>query len=132
MKIKKLYLSACQKLGATVSAPSSRQAQAAMFVFGVSILALGLYKQALAQDEAPEYNDERIGDAFDRVLTYLEGTFGALVMVAAGLGAILSSAFGQYRAALGCLVVAVGTFILRSFISTFFNTTGTTLLGDGA
>jgi hypothetical protein len=42
-------------------------------------------------------------------------------MVCAGLGAILSSAFGQYRAALGCLIIAVGAFILRSFLSTFFN-----------
>ena len=129
---KKLYLNTCQKLGAAIQAPSSRQAQAALFVFGVSVLAFGLYKKAVAQDdEAPAYNDARIGEAFDRVLTYLEGTFGALIMVAAGLGAILSSAFGQYRAALGCLVVAVGTFILRSFISTFFNTESTSMLGEG-
>ena len=44
-----------------------------------------------------------------------------MVMVAAGIGAILSSAFGQYRAALGLLVVAVGAFILRSLLGTFFN-----------
>ena len=42
-------------------------------------------------------------------------------MVAAGIGAILSSAFGQYKAALSLLVVAVGAFILRSIIGTFFN-----------
>ena len=52
---------------------------------------------------------------------YIEGSFGVLIMVVSGLGAIMSSAFGQYRAALGCLVVAVGSFILRSVASTFFN-----------
>ena len=70
-----------------------------------------------------EYNDARLADAVNAILTYVEGTFGAMVMVAAGVGAILSSAFGQYRAALGLLVVAVGAFILRSLIGTFFNDT---------
>ena len=42
-------------------------------------------------------------------------------MVAAGLGTIISAAFGQYRAALALLVVAIGAFILRSLVTTFFN-----------
>lgn len=58
------------------------------------------------------------------IFTYLEGSFGALVMVCAGIGAIVSSAFGQYRAALGLLVVAVGAFVLRSLVGTFFNDIG--------
>lgn len=124
--LKKLYLKACQKAGAAIYAPSSKHAQTFMMILGVGILTLGLYRQALADE--PEFNAERINGAFDRVLTFLEGAFGALVMVAAGLGAILSSAFGQYRAALGCLVIAVGTFILRSFISTFFNVEGSEIM----
>lgn len=129
-KVKKIYLGACQKIGAAIQAPTSRQTQVLLMILGVGILTFGLYKKAIAQDE-PAFNDERIVNAFDRVLTFLEGSFGALIMVAAGLGAILSSAFGQYRAALGCLVVAVGTFILRSFISTFFNTSSSTLVEGG-
>ena len=108
--------------------PSSRHVQIMLMVIGVGILTFGLYRKALAAGDEPAFNDDRINNAFDRVLTFLEGSFGALIMVAAGLGAILSSAFGQYRAALGCLVVAVGTFILRSFISTFFNTQNSELL----
>jgi len=46
---------------------------------------------------------------------------GALVMAAAGIGAIFSAAFGQYKAAMGLMIIAVGAFILRSFMSTFFN-----------
>jgi hypothetical protein len=43
-------------------------------------------------------------------------------MVVAGLGAIISAAFGAYRAAVGMLVVAVGAFILRALVSLFFGT----------
>jgi hypothetical protein len=45
-------------------------------------------------------------------------------MAASGVGAIMSAAFGQYKAALSLMVVAVGAFILRSLISTFFNDMG--------
>lgn len=127
-KVRKFYLGACQKVGTALVSPSSKQTQALLFVFGVGLLTFGLYTKAMAGGDTPEFNDDRISDAFDRVLTFLEGSFGALIMVAAGLGAILSSAFGQYKAALGCLVVAVGTFILRSFISTFFNTSSSELV----
>ena len=62
-----------------------------------------------------------MAEATNRVFGYLEGSFGALVMVSAGLGSLISSAFGQYRMALSLLVVAVGSFILRSLVTTFFN-----------
>ena len=117
------YLDICQKFGAFKIAPSRVQGQFALFAFGVVILSAGLMMDVHAQGlEGTNFNDDRIANSVDTLLTYLEGSFGALVMVVAGIGAILSSAFGQYRAALGCLVVAVGAFILRSFLSTFFNT----------
>lgn len=89
-------------------------------ILGVTLLSLGLINSADAQLTA-RYNDKRIADAVNVVFTYIEGSFGALVMVCAGVGAILSSAFGQYRAALGLMVVALGSFTLRSFVGTFFN-----------
>lgn len=73
-------------------------------------------------DMMASYTDDRIANAVTMIFTHLEGSFGALVMVVSGIGAIMGAAFGQYKAALGCLVVAVGAFILRSFMSTFFNT----------
>jgi hypothetical protein len=123
---KQAYLSLGQRLGAAFHAPSRRQAQVALFVLGVVLLTTGLSSFSMAAYADPDslttyYNDQRIADSVNAILTYLEGTFGALVMAAAGIGAILSSAFGQYKAALGCLVVAVGAFILRSFLGTFFN-----------
>ncbi len=118
-KIRNKFLTACQKVGAALRHPTQQQAQLMMFGLGICLVLVGTLSQAHAQSE-PLFNDDRIEMAFGNVLAFLEGSFGALIMVAAGLGAILSSAFGQYRAALGCLVIAVGTFILRSFISTFF------------
>ena len=118
--IKKLYTSFGQKLDLCLKAPTQRQAQVGLFALGVVLLSAGLSGNAVAQ-HVTDYNDERLADSLNAILTYIEGTFGAMVMVAAGIGAILSSAFGQYRAALGLLVVAVGAFILRSLVGTFFN-----------
>jgi NhaP-type Na+/H+ and K+/H+ antiporter len=94
-----------------------------LFAFGVTLLALGVSHGVIAEDDGLtiQYNDVRFAEASNAILSYLEGSFGALVMVVAGLVAIISAAFGQYRAAMGCLIIAVGAFILRSFISTFFN-----------
>lgn len=126
VRLRENYLRLGQRAGAALYAPSRQTVQAVLFLFGTALLVVGLTTGAAAQGYGGEglrveYNDVRISDAVNAILTYLEGTFGALVMVAAGLGAILSAAFGQYRAALGCLIIAVGSFILRSVLSTFFN-----------
>ena len=121
--IKKEFANAGRSIHSFLTAPSNAQIQLVLFVVGITLLTAGIVSGAIAQSsDLGEYNSERIDMAVARIFTYLEGSFGVLVMVASGLGAILSSAFGQYRAALGCLVVAVGAFILRSFASTFFNT----------
>ena len=67
------------------------------------------------------HNDGRICEAVGRVLQLLEGSFGALIMVCAGVAAIISAAFGGYRAAVSLLVVALGSFILRSLVGMWFN-----------
>jgi hypothetical protein len=119
--LKSAYEKAGQTAGAALHAPSAKHAQVMLFMMGVALLSAGLVDGANAAGLVTRYNDTRLSNSVNAVLTYLEGTFGALVMVAAGVGAILSSAFGQYRAALGLMVVAVGAFILRSFVGTFFN-----------
>ena len=124
--IKRKFNELSRSVGAAIVAPSNRQIQFMLLVLGVALLSAGLVSESVAQ--APAYNDERIVNAVNKILIYLQGSFGALVMVCAGLGAIVSSAFGQYRAALGLLVVAVGAFILRSLMGTFFNTSN---IGDG-
>ncbi len=110
-------------LAASLKAPSSAQIQGALFIFGVTLLSVGLTMDASAQFSGSNavYNDSRIAEAVDMIMMHLQGSFGALVMVVTGLLAIISSALGNYKAALGLLVVAVGAFILRSLVSTFFN-----------
>lgn len=121
--VKEKYLSSCQKLGAIFKAPSRTHVQFMLFALGFGLLSVGLVEAVIAQD-APggidQFNDTRINEAVCIVFRYLEGSFGALVMVASGIGAILSAAFGQYRAALGLMVVAIGSFIIRSLTATFF------------
>lgn len=73
-------------------------------------------------EKSPGYfNDARVGESINRIIAYLEGSFGALIMVSAGILAIISAAFGNYRASIGLLIVAIGPFILRSLVGTFFN-----------
>jgi hypothetical protein len=114
------FQKSCRYLGALLNAPSRKQAQICLFVLGISLIAMGTSQELFAQ-RFIRFNDARVTESVNGVLTYLEGSFGALVMVAAGIGAIMSAAFGQYRAALALMVVAVGAFILRSLMSTFFN-----------
>ncbi|MBX7144688.1 MAG: hypothetical protein K1X79_09580, partial [Oligoflexia bacterium] len=112
-KAKAQYVKLGQAVGAALNAPSGRQIQVMLFVLGVCLLSAGLADSASAAGLTTRFNDTRLANSVNAILTYLEGTFGALVMVCAGVGAILSSAFGQYKAALGLMVVAVGAFILR-------------------
>lgn len=95
--------------------------QAVLFTCGIALIGAGLTADASAYSSQAIYNDDRIAEAADVMLTYINGTFGALIMVTAGVFAIMSAAFGQYRAALSLLVVAIGSFILRSLVSTWFN-----------
>jgi len=123
---KRGYVSLGQKASAAFYAPSREQAQIVLLALGVLLIAGGVTMNVFAQgdvtsDLVGNYNDERVAEAVNRIFGYIEGSFGALLMVSAGLGAIMAAAFGQYRAALGLLVVAVGSFILRSLVGTFFN-----------
>jgi hypothetical protein len=92
-----------------------------LFLVGIALLVGGIASHGDAQGLTTHYNDERFSNAANAIMTYLEGSFGALIMACAGVGAIVSAAFGQYRAALSLLVVAVGAFIVRSVMSTFLN-----------
>lgn len=100
---------------------------AAYFLLGVMLLSGGLVGLSQAQGPGPigsfteaQYDDTLIRNAVGNLFKMVEGAFGALIMVVSGLGAIIASAMGAYRAAVGMLVVAVGSFILRSLVSLFF------------
>jgi hypothetical protein len=65
-------------------------------------------------------DDSLIRNAVGNLFKLIEGAFGALIMVVAGILAIIAAAMGGYRAALGMLIVALGAFILRALVSLFF------------
>ena len=128
------YKTFCRKAYVSLTTGAAQNANAFMLFLGAGVLAVGLSDSSFAQTaitstgdlgEAPGLGvgegDGRIFEVSSRLFELIEGNFGSLIMIAAGLGAIISAAFGAYRAAVGMLVVAVGAFILRSLVAIFFN-----------
>ena len=100
-----------------------------LFLFGLGLLLGGLHDLSLANNAGgksfkhfgdPDFNPIAIEVAVGNLFALIEGAFGALIMVVAGIGAIISAAMGAYRAAVSMIVVAVGAFILRALVSLFF------------
>ena len=96
-----------------------------LLTFGLVLLAGGLVDLSQAQGPSGSFSeaafeDDLIRNAVGNLFKLIEGAFGALIMVVAGLAAIVAAAMGAYRAAVGLLVVAVGAFILRALVSLFF------------
>lgn len=90
---------------------------------GVALLVIGLQHLGHAQTNLePNYDDTQVREAVGLIFQLVEGAFGALVMVIAGIIAIVSAALGSYRSAMSMLVVAIGAFILRAMVSLFFGT----------
>ncbi len=105
-----------------------RNPNSIMFAMGVVLLVGGLSQLAVAQGDyqagvAAGGGGFGVGgnptQACSRVLGYIEGGFGALVATGAGLGAIIAAALGGFKAAWCLLVVSVGCFILRSYLTLF-------------
>ncbi|MCB0360238.1 MAG: hypothetical protein KDD44_11400 [Bdellovibrionales bacterium] len=94
------------------------------YASGFLMLGTGLTGLSLAQTTIP-INDFRIACSAFRLLALLEGTLGALIMTVAGIATVISAALGAYRAATSLLVVALASFVLRSFVHIFFNIGGT-------
>lgn len=66
------------------------------------------------------FNDSLIRNAVGNIFSIIEGSFGALLMVGAGIAAIISAVFGSYKNATSMLILAIGTFALRTAVSLFF------------
>ncbi len=93
-------------------------------LIGIILLAHGLSAASLAQHDPGSgvaAGDDRIYEAARRLFLLVEGNFGALIMVCAGLASIIAAAFNQYRKAFSLFIVASGAFILRSLVVIFFD-----------
>ncbi len=89
-----------------------RHAELSLFALGLTLLYSG--GSELAHAGSGSY-----GEACNGILLLVEGTFGALITAAAGIGAIVASAVGGFKMAWSLIVVSVGAFILRSYITLF-------------
>lgn len=119
------YSDVCTRLTLT----AQTHANALMLVLGTALLVGGMVDISVAQGAGPTgsfseagFEDDLIRNSVGNLFKLMEGAFGALIMVVAGLGAIIAASMGAYRAAVGMLVVAVGAFILRALVSLFFGT----------
>ena len=122
------YNAACRRIALS----GERYASALLLVLGGVLLIGGMNEISTAQGfggggptgswSEASYDDSLVRNSVGNLFKLIEGAFGALVMVVAGLGAIIAAAMGAYRAAVGMLVVAVGAFILRALVSLFFGT----------
>ena len=110
------YSSLCSSIHTKTMSFINSHASKILLVMGICLLTAGLTQVAHAAD----WDSEILG-ALGKVFSIIEGSFGALIMVVAGLAAIIAAAMGAYKASLGCLVVAVGAFILRSMVKLFFS-----------
>lgn len=75
---------------------------------------------AVSVEPALAYDGAKYGTICNNVLDMADGTFGAMLTAIAGIGAIIASAMGGFKAAWACVVVAVGGFILRGYMTLFF------------
>lgn len=89
----------------------------------ISLLLLVLFisvSASVAQEVQNGFSGEAIRLSRDSIFTYMEGSFGAVLMVCAGIGTILSASMGMYSQSKVLLIAALGIFSVRSMTVTFF------------
>ncbi|MBL7662173.1 hypothetical protein JNK13_05415 [bacterium] len=134
-KIKLNYSKACSSFYSHYLTFTYQHQTLMLFALGFVTLACGLTSVAIAQDvgigDPNSTGDTRIGVFACRLIQLIEGNLGALIMIVAGLGTVISAALGSYGQALSLLVVACASFTLRSFVRMFFGYNGATVLNCG-
>lgn len=129
--ISESYVLSCIKVYAKGHKLVTAHANSLLLIAGAFLLTFGLVDIASAAISTSgggytysnaNFDETSINAAVSNLFALIEGSFGALVMVVAGIGAIIAAAMGAYRLAVSMLVVAVGAFILRSLVSLFFGT----------
>lgn len=63
---------------------------------------------------------ESVKFAIRELCQHIEGNLGGLLMVAAGVGGMISAAFGNMKALYSCIVTGIGAFTASSMLSLYF------------
>ena len=95
-----------------------------LFVLGIMIITLGVFNlDAVAELDNTGGNSkagEIIKEQLCKILGLLQGAFGALILVVAGLAAVVTAAMGAYKLAMSCVVIACGAWVIEAFMMLFF------------
>ncbi len=118
MKVIEKYNQICTVATVKSASYMQKHANLVLFTFGI-VLIYG------AGADIAHAGRGTYADACNGLLSLVEGTFGAMLTAAAGVAAIIAAAVGGFKFAWSLLVVAVGSFILRSFITLFNGDCGT-------
>jgi hypothetical protein len=73
--------------------------------------------QTSTNNQTVTVDTSAIDEASCWLLYFQEGAYGALLTAAAGLSAVVGAAVGSYRLALNCLIVALGSYMVRPVAS---------------
>ena len=106
------YSDLCVRAAVRSREAFERHANLTLFLFGLALLYSG--SSDLAHADKGSY-----GQACNSILSLVEGAFGSLITAGAGIGAIVASAVGGFKMAWTLIVVSVGSFILRAYITLF-------------
>jgi type IV secretory pathway VirB2 component (pilin) len=58
--------------------------------------------------------------AIRELCQHMEGNLGGLLMVTAGVGGMISAAFGNMKALYSCVITGIGAFTVSSMLSLYF------------
>lgn len=90
----------------------------AFILFLCFMLPLSVFAQDAAQ--VIGFDSTELTSSRDSFFSYIEGSVGTLIVVAAGVAAIISASMGMYAVSKTLMIAAVGTFIIKSVTLTFF------------
>lgn len=84
------------------------------------LIGSGLADFALAQNATLPPSTQAIDESICWLIYFQGGSYGALLEVVAGVGALVGAVMGSYRTAINCLVVGVGTWLIEPVAELFF------------
>jgi hypothetical protein len=70
--------------------------------------------------------------AIKEICNHMQGNLGGLLMATAGVGGLISAAFGNMKAMYSCVVTAVGAFTISSMLSLHFESAARLCSSDDA
>jgi MFS family permease len=106
----------------------TKSSEARKSVWGERVLRVSLFSLGITMISIslPEYSFafESAKFAIKEICGHMMGNLGALLMTAAGVGAVVSAAFGNFKASYGLIITGVGAFTISSLLGLFFKDAG--------